>query len=95
VDVIAAGHTHGGLAHLVDGIGIIQPFSRGQSFGRVDLVVDRRTRRVVRVQPFAPHQIVPSLYEGKAVMNDPAIVHAMAGAPSACTSCRPRRSALA
>ena len=44
VDVIAAGHTHGGLAHMVDGIGIIQPFSRGQSFGRVDLVVDRRTQ---------------------------------------------------
>ena len=60
VDVIAAGHTHAGLAHLVDGIGIIQPFSRGQSFGRVDLVVDRRTRRVVRMQPFAPHQIVPA-----------------------------------
>jgi len=80
VDVIAAGHTHGGLAHVVDGIGIIQPFSRGQSFGRVDLVVDRRTRRVVRMQPFAPHQIVPALYEGKAVTNDPAIVHAMAAA---------------
>ena len=44
VDVIAAGHTHGGLAHQVDGIGIIQPFSRGQSFGRVDVVFDRRTR---------------------------------------------------
>ena len=44
VDVIAAGHTHGGLGHQVDGIGIIQPFSRGQSFGRVDIVFDRRTR---------------------------------------------------
>jgi 2',3'-cyclic-nucleotide 2'-phosphodiesterase (5'-nucleotidase family) len=31
VDVIAAGHTHGGLAHQVDGIAIIQPFSRGQA----------------------------------------------------------------
>ena len=45
VDVIVAGHTHAGLAHQVDGIGIIQPFSRGQSFGRVDVVFDRRTRR--------------------------------------------------
>jgi 5'-nucleotidase len=80
VDVIAAGHTHGGLAHLVEGIGIIQPFSRGQSFGRVDIVVDRRTRRVVRTQPFAPHPIVPALYEGQAVTNDRAIVHAMAAA---------------
>ena len=57
VDVIAAGHTHGGLGHQVNGIGIIQPFSRGQSFGRVDLVFDRRTRSVARIQLFAPRQI--------------------------------------
>jgi 5'-nucleotidase len=57
VDVIAAGHTHGALAHLVDGIGIIQPFSRGQAFGRVDIVFDRRTRRVARVQPYAPRVV--------------------------------------
>ena len=80
VDVIVAGHTHGGLGHLVDGIGIIQPFSRGQSFGRVDLVVDRRTRRAVRMQLFAPHQIAPGQYEGKAVVSDPAIDTAMAPA---------------
>jgi 5'-nucleotidase len=80
VDVIVAGHTHGGLGHQVDGIGIIQPFSRGQSFGRVDLVLDRRTKGVVRMQPFAPHQIVPAEYEGKAVASDPAIDTAMAPA---------------
>lgn len=57
VDVIAAGHTHGGLGHQVDGIGIVQPFSRGQSFGRVDVVFDRRTRSVARIQLFAPRQI--------------------------------------
>jgi 2',3'-cyclic-nucleotide 2'-phosphodiesterase (5'-nucleotidase family) len=80
VDVVAAGHTHAGLGHQVNGIGIIQPFSRGQSFGRVDLVVDRRTKRVARIQPFAPHLIVPADYEGKAVAADPAIVQAMAPA---------------
>ena len=80
VDVIAAGHTHAGLGHLVEGIGVIQPFSRGQSFGRVDLVVDRRTRRVARTELFAPHQIGPGEYEGKAVASDPAIVEAMASA---------------
>jgi 5'-nucleotidase len=57
VDVIAAGHTHGGLAHQVNGIGIVQPFSRGQSFGRVDLVVDRTTRKVARMEIFAPRQV--------------------------------------
>jgi 5'-nucleotidase len=57
VDVIAAGHTHGGLAHRVDGIGIIQPFSHGQALGRADVVFDRRTRSVVRIELFSPRQI--------------------------------------
>jgi 5'-nucleotidase len=57
VDVIAAGHTHGGLAHQVDGIGIIEPFSRGQALGRVDVIFDRRTRSVARIQLFAPRQV--------------------------------------
>jgi 5'-nucleotidase len=80
VDVIVAGHTHGGLGHQVNGIGIIQPFSRGQRFGRVDIVFDRRTRRVARMQLFAPQQIAPGQYEGKAVASDAAIVQAMAPA---------------
>jgi 2',3'-cyclic-nucleotide 2'-phosphodiesterase (5'-nucleotidase family) len=57
VDVIAAGHTHAGLGHQVNGVAIIQPFSRGQSFGRVDVVFDRRSRKVARTQLFAPRQI--------------------------------------
>jgi len=57
VDVIAAGHTHGALAHQVNGIAIVQPLSRGQALGRVDLVFDRRTRRIARVQLFAPRGI--------------------------------------
>jgi 5'-nucleotidase len=57
VDVIAAGHTHAGLAHQVEGIGIIEPFSHGQAFGRVDVVFDRRTRSVARIELFAPRQI--------------------------------------
>jgi 5'-nucleotidase len=80
VDVIAAGHTHGGLGHQVNGIGVIQPFSRGQYFGRVDVVFDRRTRRVARIHPFAPQSIVAAEYEGKAVTSDPAIARAMAPA---------------
>lgn len=57
VDVIAAGHTHGALAHQLNGIAIVQPLSRGQALGRVDLVFDRRTRRIARVQLFAPRGI--------------------------------------
>jgi 2',3'-cyclic-nucleotide 2'-phosphodiesterase (5'-nucleotidase family) len=78
VDVIVAGHTHAGLAQRVNGIAIIQPFSRGRWFGRVDVVLNRRTRRVERMELFAPHPIAPGEYEGKAVANDPAITRAMA-----------------
>ncbi len=57
VDVIAAGHSHRALAHQVEGIGIIQGFSHGQGFGRVDVIFDRSTRRVARLQFFAPRGI--------------------------------------
>jgi 5'-nucleotidase len=57
VDVIAAGHSHAGLAHQVNGIAIIEPFARGLAFGRVDVVVDSRTRSVARMRLFAPREI--------------------------------------
>jgi 5'-nucleotidase len=40
VDVIVAGHTHLAMAHEINGIAIIESFSRGKAFGRVDLKVD-------------------------------------------------------
>jgi 2',3'-cyclic-nucleotide 2'-phosphodiesterase (5'-nucleotidase family) len=57
VDVIAAGHTHAALAHQVEGIAIIQPYARGQAFGRVDVVFDKRMRRIARTQLFAPTRL--------------------------------------
>ena len=57
VDVIAAGHTHGAIAHHVNGIAIVQPLSHGRAFDRVDVVFDRRARRIVRTEPFAPRQV--------------------------------------
>ena len=57
VDVIAAGHTHQGLAHEVEGIAIIQGYSHGRAFARVDVAFDRRTQRVVRHELFAPREI--------------------------------------
>jgi 2',3'-cyclic-nucleotide 2'-phosphodiesterase (5'-nucleotidase family) len=93
VDVIAAGHTHAGLGHQIDGVGIIQPFSRGQSFGRVDVVVDRATGKVMRLRLFEPRLVCARQhptggcaegnsgaaveYEGRAVTPDPKIVAAM------------------
>ena len=37
VDVIVAGHTHAGIAHRIDDIAVIESFSSGRAFGRVDL----------------------------------------------------------
>jgi 5'-nucleotidase len=60
VDLIAAGHTHNGIAHVVNGIGIIQPYSKGQTFDRADIVFDRQVKRVVAVHVFAPRQVCAS-----------------------------------
>jgi 5'-nucleotidase len=44
VDVIAAGHTHQAMAHDVGGIAVVEAYSTGRSFSRVDLTVNRSTR---------------------------------------------------
>jgi 5'-nucleotidase len=81
VDLIVAGHTHAGLAHLVENIGIIEAFAGGRAFGRADLVVERATKQVSSVQLFAPHDLLAGAeYEGKAVAADAAVTAAMAPA---------------
>jgi 5'-nucleotidase len=37
VDVFVAGHTHAGVAHRIDGAAVIESYSSGRAFGRVDL----------------------------------------------------------
>ena len=90
VDVIAAGHTHSALAHRVNGIAIIQPLSRGQAFGRADVMFDPRTRTVARTRLFAPQDLcrhqdgtsgscgpATEWYEGRRVESDRAVEDAM------------------
>jgi len=45
VDVIVAGDTHQAISHLVNGTAIIQSFSNGRAFGRVDVKLDGAGRR--------------------------------------------------
>ncbi len=54
VNLIVAGHTHRGVAHVVNGIPIIESYSYGVAFGRVDFVVSRTTGEVEDVQMHAP-----------------------------------------
>lgn len=92
VDVIVGGHTHQAIAHRVNGIIIIESYSRGRAFGRADLSVSRKTGKVVASQVFAPRELCPGqkrvpaaqcrpgTYEGAPVTRDPAVVQSIAGA---------------
>jgi 5'-nucleotidase len=57
VDAIVAGHTHAGMAHEIAGIPIIESFSSGRAFGRIDLTVTREHPRVIGHRIFAPRTI--------------------------------------
>ena len=57
VDVIVAGHTHAGMAHQVNSIAITEAFSNGRAFGRIDIAVDRRTRKVIGRRSFPPRDL--------------------------------------
>jgi 2',3'-cyclic-nucleotide 2'-phosphodiesterase (5'-nucleotidase family) len=76
VDAIVAGHTHQAVAQRVDGVPIIQAYSNGRAFGRVDLTVARGSGKVVASHLEKPHNICqtgsaescrPGDYEGSPV----------------------------
>ncbi len=80
VQVIVAGHTHRGMAHEINGIAVIESFSRGQAFGRVDLEVSAKGEvSLVKLHP--PRMLCKDpkarepdceagTYEGKEVVPD-------------------------
>ena len=57
VDQIIAAHTHGGIAHVVNGIAITESFSNTRAFGRVDFTIDRKTRAIQSRHVFPPQPI--------------------------------------
>ena len=92
VDAIVAGHSHRAVAHEVAGIPIVEAYSHGRAFARVDLIVERG-HGVVGAKPFPPQAIcaavaadgwscateggMPASYEGAAVRPDESIITAM------------------
>jgi 2',3'-cyclic-nucleotide 2'-phosphodiesterase (5'-nucleotidase family) len=65
VDHIFAGHTHAGIAHIVNGISISQGYSKATSFSRVDLVVNRSSGQRAMTKLFPPTAAIEtSDYEG-------------------------------
>jgi len=57
VDHIIAGHTHGGIAHVVNGISITESFSNTRAFGRVDFTIDRKSQAVQSRHVYPPERI--------------------------------------
>jgi len=57
VDAIVAGHTHDALAHRVAGVPIVQAYSWGRAFSRVDLRVTRATGAIGDVRVFPPQEV--------------------------------------
>jgi len=64
VDAIFAGHTHAGVAQLVNGIPIVEAYARGRAFSRIDLRLDGATHHVLERRIFPPHELCPKLLEG-------------------------------
>lgn len=77
VDAIVAGHSHGGLAHLVNGIPIVEAYSRGRAFGRIDLSIDGRgAARGARLYPLRD-TVEGDEYEGAPVVASGRVTSAM------------------
>ncbi len=91
VDVIVAGHTHAGIAHRISDISVIESYSSGRAFGRVDLRVAPdghvTAAKIFKPQPMCGKEIedalmpiaqcAPVVYEGKPVVAD-TVVRAIA-----------------
>lgn len=81
VDVIVAGHTHAGIAQRVNGIAIVEAFSNGRAFGRVDVSVPASASAPLDIRLYPPERLctedlaLPSCavgvsYEGFPVQRD-------------------------
>jgi 5'-nucleotidase len=86
VDVVVAGHTHAAIAHTIDGTAVIESYSSGRAFGRVDLTVAGGHVTAAAIHkpevmctldkdenPQAVHDCHPQNYEGRPVVADAAI----------------------
>jgi len=83
VDVVVAGHTHAAIAHRIDGMAVIESWSSGRGFGRVDLRVTETHVSAVTIHkpklmcpidsegnPAELTECHPGDYEGKPVVAD-------------------------
>lgn len=81
VDVIVAGHTHAAMAHRVNDIAILESYSSGRAFGRIDLRINKNgvvtganlfqpQMLCPGEEPIAADDCKPGSYEGQPVEAD-------------------------
>jgi len=71
VDHIFAGHSHAGVAHIVNDISISEAYKSARAFSRVDLIVDQKTGQRIGRQVYPPTRVtLVSSYEGQRVIAD-------------------------
>jgi 2',3'-cyclic-nucleotide 2'-phosphodiesterase (5'-nucleotidase family) len=87
VDAIVAGHTHAAMAHRIEDIAVIESYSSGRAFGRVDLRISPdghvTSVKIHKPQMLCPNEgtgnpmpiasCKPAPYEGAPVTPDPAV----------------------
>jgi 5'-nucleotidase len=86
IDVFVAGHTHAPVAHRIDGVAVIESFSAGRGFGRVDLELAGSSVSKVTIHkpellcpldheynPVPVADCHPGPYEGRPVTPDAAV----------------------
>ncbi|HWO25238.1 MAG TPA: bifunctional UDP-sugar hydrolase/5'-nucleotidase [Kofleriaceae bacterium] len=84
VDVFVGGHTHAAVAHRINGVAVIESYSSGRAFGRVDLQVAGGRALGVKIypprvmcgeldKPVPAASCKPGEYEGRPVVPDPAV----------------------
>ncbi|NUP11771.1 MAG: bifunctional metallophosphatase/5'-nucleotidase [Polyangiaceae bacterium] len=91
VDAIVAGHTHAGVAHTVHDIPIIEAYSYGRAFGRIDFTFRGDPPAIVAHHIHAPRELCPGVdkpdfskcspgeYEGAPVERSKKVEAAIAG----------------
>jgi 2',3'-cyclic-nucleotide 2'-phosphodiesterase (5'-nucleotidase family) len=74
VDAIVAGHTHDGMANRVHGTPIIESFSYGKDFGRIDFTFDGASHALKKTDILPPTPLKTGVaYLGKPVIPDEAL----------------------
>jgi 5'-nucleotidase len=70
VDHIVGGHSHRGIAHVVNGIAVTLGYSNTRAFHRVDFTIDRRSGEVIHRDIFPPQPNCANEHSGEIFCSD-------------------------